>query len=924
MLDQDPHCGYAVAHEQEEPAQDAQSHAIGKTSQGRDDPDADTGGSEGGPGSCSERRGVGSVYLASAIGPTDSGAPTRGQDGSALMAKNNAGPAYIKDINGVAHAVYPTIRKQKRADSGHPEERVRMDAYNKLMSKYGYPAHRIDIEVPVKIRDDEQPRFADIVAYDDDNKKRPLVVVECKKPNRKDGERQGQRYATILRAVYVLWTNGASSSASVLVNRYPEEAVKLDDIPPFKGEPKYEVTELRPFDDDAELTATIRKCHSLIRNLSKKKPDAAFDEFLKFLFVKFMDERRESGYEVQVFLRGKPPIPEEAHETGQRIRALFHLAARDDAEISSVFSEYDDIELSNDCLSQLTRILQPFSFSSTTVDLKARAFETFLSRDMRQEFKEFMTPRGVVEAVVEMAQPTGTDVILDPCCGTAAFLIYSLAHVRASLSKKKLADNQRVRQVFDFAHDHLWGFDASSQMANVARLNMIVNEDGRAHVFNHDSLYPLDEAPQMVRGRQFDLIMTNPPFGTRVTGPASILKTFGLAEIRESSAHGGGFLTEVLFLERNVEWLKPGGRMFIVLPDSVLGNRTLRREREFIEQRARLVGIISLSADTFGPSGAKSKTSVVILERRHDQVSSPDDDEDVFLADVKQVGYDFTGRKTASSSQLPGVVADFIAWENGDATSSATTRIVKRDALGDTWLAQTHFSRAIAKSTALAKITISKGGSRSSRNHWELGEIAESIGAGKTAARSEYASTGVHIVKVGNLTGRGIQWGCVERQYVSDEWSNRYDQYELAHGDVLFTAAAHGPKWIGLKVDIFDRIPPEFGKKSMFCAEIMRVHLPRDGEVDPYYLLLFLRSGAGYAEIQRCIRGQSGHIYKEEVSAMRLPKPDPENKTQIAEDIKRLKDSLKLQEQSLVLQQLAEVRAAKLFPSTVVRPIIAR
>jgi type I restriction enzyme M protein len=412
--------------------------------------------------------------------------------------------AHIKEVRGVEYVVYPTVRKQKIAGSANREERVRMSIYNELIETYGYPAKRIDIEFPVKIRDDEQPRFADIVVFDDDEHKRPLIVVECKKPKRTDGERQGQRYATILRAVYVIWTNGTARSASVLVNRYPEEAVQIADVPPFRGEPKYEIAELRPFEDDKEVTSTIRRCHDLIRSIDKKKPDAAFDEFLKLLFVKFRDEREhEANYEVQVFLRGEPPVPEDVSETAQRIRALFHHAAVADAEISTVFSRYDDIELSNECLAHLTKLLQPYSFSATNVDQKAKAFETFLSSDMRQEFKEFMTPRRVVEAMVQMARPKTTHFVLDPCCGTASFLLYSLAYVRKQLAAKKLSEPQRIRQVFDFAHDHLWGFDASLQMANVARLNMLVNEDGRAHIFHHDALHPTSDGPALVQGRHF-------------------------------------------------------------------------------------------------------------------------------------------------------------------------------------------------------------------------------------------------------------------------------------------------------------------------------------------------------------------------------------------------------------------------------------
>ena len=244
--------------------------------------------------------------------------------------------AEIKPKGGRPHAYYPHLRRWLVADEGS-EERVRVDTYNALLTKYHYPARRIAIETPVKIRDDEQPRFADIVVYDDDAHKRPLIVAEVKNPKRRTGERQAQRYATILRAVYTLWNNGADPmTASVLVNRYPEEAVSITDIPVFGGEPQYEIQTLQAFPDDRAAAVVIRRCHDLIRSLENKKPDKAFDEFLKVLLVKFTDEFKGGDYEFQILLRGTPPTPEDPNATAQRIRALFHHAVLESQDIAGV------------------------------------------------------------------------------------------------------------------------------------------------------------------------------------------------------------------------------------------------------------------------------------------------------------------------------------------------------------------------------------------------------------------------------------------------------------------------------------------------------------------------------------------------------------------------------------------------------------
>lgn len=816
--------------------------------------------------------------------------------------------AFFRGDGDARVAVYPHLKKQRPASPKHnPEEAVRLQEYNDFITRYKYPVELIDIEYPVVIREDEQPRFADIVVFTDEGHKRPFIVVEAKKPNREDGLKQGQRYATILRAVYVVWSNGGARSAAVIVNRYPEDAETISDIPDYLGSPKYEIQKLEPFEDDKQVTDSFKYCHNLIRNLSNLKPDDAFTEFLKLLLVKFQDETRGKDFEFQILLKGEPPAAESPNETAQRIRLLFKIAVDEDADVAVAFDKGDDIALTNDCIAQIVRRLQRFSFVDTSIDQKGRAFESFLSGDMRQEFKEFMTPRPVVEAIVAMAQPDRTTTILDPCCGSGAFLIYALALVRKRIEAQGHAARQQIKLTFDYAHDKLWGFDTSKQMTAVARINMLVNEDGRAHIHKFDSLNPRTSAPDAAKGKLFQLVLTNPPFGKRIQAPSSLLDHFELSKDDKGHVKKTSFLTEVLFLERNLTWLAPGGRMFIVLPDSVLGNSMLADSRRFIERQARLVASISLSPDTFGPSGAKSKTSVVVLEKRRDALEDDEADQEypVFVAHVANVGYDFTGRSTGKND-LPKLVEDYIAFTEQRDLQHPFCRVLNRSALGSDWLAQPHIETK----------------ARSKTSGRTLKEFCSDIFTGKTAARKEYTDAGYHMVKVGNLTGRGIEFNAVERQYVSAAFAKKYEWAALKKNDILLTAAAHGPKWIGLKVDIFEGAPSHIDPKVLVCGEIMVVRPLKEG-VDPYALLLYLRSPAGYNAIQHCIRGQSGHIYPDDVEAIEVPNFSRCSADKLAAGVKQLKASLAAKRLVAAASYKAEEIGKDLFPSSRQKPIIA-
>jgi type I restriction enzyme M protein len=823
--------------------------------------------------------------------------------------------AYIGDQNGQPVAFYPALKRTRPAGPSNAEEPVRVAAYNELIDRYGYSPSRIDIEVPVYIREDEQPRYADIVVFADDAKRRPFLVVETKRPNRVEGEKQGQRYATILRAVYVLWTNGSDRSTSVVVNRYPEDCAPIADLPSFGGQPSFSVSELRPLGDDHEIRKVFRKCHNEIRSSSHLNPDAAFTEFLKILLVKIADEARDKEYQCQVFLAGAPPCEEPPNETAQRVRFLFNEKVEEDQDVASTFKSGEDIALTNECIAKVVRWLQEHSFTATEVDQKGRAFETFLSGDLRQEFKEFMTPRPVVSMVVAMADPDATASILDPCCGTGAFLIESLRYVREKINKKRLGQHQKIKQAFDFAHDKLWGFDASVQMSAVARINMLVNEDGRAHVFHHDSLLPRTEATRQARTRQFDFVFTNPPFGARVSAPSSLLEHFGIVcDDSGSPPRTGSYLTEVLFVERDLEWLKPGGMLFIVLPDSVLGNSTLVRQRRFIEQHARLLGVISLTADTFGPSGAKNKTSVVIWEKRPVPLDSHEggDGYHVFLAHAHDVGYDFTGRATGVND-LPEIREAFLKFRADQPVESKKARVVEREALDWMWSAPFH----------LGSGALGAGTGEAAEGTSTISELCTFVGTGKTAARKDYTDAGVHMVKVGNLTGRGIEFGSVDRQYVREEWAAKYPDAHLEPGDILFTASSHGPKWIGLKVDIFES-PPDFVTQGVICCGEIMICRPDPERVDPYYLLAYVRSPAGYDAIQRCIRGQSGHIYPGEINEIAVPNPGNFTSDAVDEVISASKAALRLKADAAEAQRSAELAGRTLFPSDRQKPIVVR
>lgn len=150
-----------------------------------------------------------------------------------------------------------------------------------------------------------------------------------------------------------------------------------------------------------------------------------------------------------------------------------------------------------------------------------------------------------------------------------------------------------------------------------------------------------------------------------------------------------------------------------------------------------------------------------------------------------------------------------------------------------------------------------------------LGELAE-IKIGKTPAFDDYLPSGERrIMKFRAITGRGIDWENEERGFVKEEFFQKNKQNKLNESDVVLGSAAHQAHYIGKYLDIVDELPKEFADGILTVAEIMTIRANKI--LNPFVLLLFLRSGVGYELIQRQIKGQTSHLYPKDVRGIGIP-----------------------------------------------------
>lgn len=564
-----------------------------------------------------------------------------------------------------------------------PEEYVRQEIAKSLVREYGY--NKEDIEVEFTIRMGTRRPRADLVIFPPGTphtQEDARIIVECKAKTvkaggNKDGTGQLESYLHACpNADYGMWTNGEGGERFCLRRVVHKGKVKVQSVSdiPAAGQDEAEVDrptfgQLKPATSDALLFA-FRRCHNYIAgNQGLQKPQA-FWELLKLIFCKIHDENSEvvDFYAGALELHG-------AIGTGkvkERIGTLFDQVK---ADFPAIFKESDAIELQPKVLTYIVSQLQVYSLLESEIDVKGRAYEEIVGSNLRGDRGEFFTPRNICRMAVEMMDPQENQLVLDPACGTGGFLITAMNHVIAKIKKSEEAKGgtenrqSRARELrkTSFIRKQIAGIDFNPELVKASKMNMVMNNDGSGGLYPADSLKPQASWIDNLRKRKLmgnvDLLFTNPPFGSKIpVSDPSVLEQYDLGHIwNYAKSNDEWSMTdalhksqppEILFIERCVQFLKPGtGRAAIVLPDGVLGSPGLGYVREWILRNTRILASIDLHPDTFQPF-VSVQTSVLLLQRKTaeciavEEAAGKINDYDIFMAVANHIGHDKRGNKT--------------------------------------------------------------------------------------------------------------------------------------------------------------------------------------------------------------------------------------------------------------------------------------
>ena len=411
----------------------------------------------------------------------------------------------------------------------------------------------------------------------------------------------------------------------------------------------------------SRLENVLFEVHSAMRDIDGLHAPDALDEICKLLYAKLFDEEHAVKFGTYRFQRA---LYHSAEECAASIRQLYLDAIGDDeAVFSNRIPAYrrsrgvfrDPIILSSHALAKVVSLLEEYDLSASPVDIKGRAFQNVLIPATRAGMGQYFTPKTVISLCVGLLAPTVRDVVVDPFCGSGHFLTAALDHVRS-------VGGYSDKQFHEFAFSRLHGLEKSDRMVRIAMTDMRLHGDGHSNIRCVDSLLPFANYADLYPDT-FDIVATNPPFGVDLPKEAlSELGPFNILDAFRSSASSVSL--EIVAIERCLSLLRAGGRMAIVLPDGILSNRSNGHVREWVKREAAIRAIISLPIETFTPFGANIKTSVLIL-RKHQVGEDRSRQYNVFLADIKSIGHDASGRPTECDDfeRLRSEFADFIEVE---------------------------------------------------------------------------------------------------------------------------------------------------------------------------------------------------------------------------------------------------------------------
>jgi len=712
---------------------------------------------------------------------------------------------------------------------------------DRLIEEYGYDKESIRFKVPLS---KGPARYTtDIMVY---HQGRPFIVVEIKSPLKditRDAEEQLKQYMIASGAEYGVVTDSINSfcyKAQEFSGGF--SLTRISDIPSSSSienntNPSNKLLPIK------HLQEIIWNEFDSLRATSNISKDSTLLDFIKIITAKLYDEKENKSK--PSFYSG---INDDAETVKSRIESIL-LNIKEKIGISK------EIQLEAKYVKDIVVRLQKYSFLKselTTDGLNIMYPQLIMSRELGMK----VTPYNLVKFAVELVGIQKNHLVIDPACGLGGFLVEVSKHGAQIL-----------------------GFDINSATIDLARISMYLIGQNPLRIIRQDSLQPIEKyniEPKKTFIGQFDLVITNPPFGSKITDERLDYYQFKMPS---------GGMTESMFLEQSTRLVKNNGRIIIILPEGFLFNAQNEAIRKSIIQDFKIEAVISLPPKLFAPVFS-IKTSLLVLRK-----TIPEPNQKIFFAKV--IASDSKNNSSDDyEEQFANIVEAFREYQQKNTISRKhSENVILTRILESNRLDFDYYSRQdLDKFKHPARL---------------LSEIAE-LQLGAKTEQLPQKTEGSQVLPV---RGQNIRDFTVDSSSIVPIKIDRQLNYKyltLAN-DILMTRTGN-PGNVG----IVEQKDPFFIKENL-----IRIR-PKIDEVDPYYLLAFFSSREGKEILQRVTTGTAiKTINLQNLLSLQIPIPPLDIQKRIAKgimDLLRMKrDIMQMQAESETRRKIVDEGVSTLF-----------
>ena len=395
------------------------------------------------------------------------------------------------------------------------------------------------------------------------------------------------------------------------------------------------------------------------RFIGATRDETFLEEILKCLFCKLYLEMSPA--------KSHGDHTSDALSLARFYQGIFGQVRRDFPEI---YQEHAELLLDPENLQEVIRSLD-FSLLDAKSDPIGDAFEVFAGSESRARSGQFFTPRNATDLLIGMVDPRPGEKIIDPACGAGGFL--------ASVTRHFQLQGLAMSDVVESA-SNLYGVEKDGYLAKLGMLHVSLLSGGHPKVVCGDSLALTTEdggnLEDLLPASGYDVVLTNPPFGANIVAASQeVLKGFDLAkrwrakngQLEPTSEFRAKVPPQVLFVERCLSLLREGGRLGMVVPESMLSNKSYRYVVEFLRTRGSIIAVAGMPESLFktsGKGGTHTKTCLMVFTKGNDRKTNSN----VFMAEARWCGKDSRAREIPHDD-LPEIGERFMDFRRETLTS---------------------------------------------------------------------------------------------------------------------------------------------------------------------------------------------------------------------------------------------------------------